>query len=71
LADTGQAKKATLRGKLDPKLFREAMILSFPQVAGMKCPRPSVWGCGNILFFILLFARLGLMPLFVALYIFI
>ena len=48
-------------GKPPHKLFREAMILSFPQVAGMKCLRPSVWVCGNILFFIMLFAWLGLM----------
>jgi hypothetical protein len=46
---------------LSSKLFREAMIFSFPQVAGMKCLCPSVWVCGKILFFIMLFARLGLM----------
>jgi len=27
--------------RLATKLFREAVTLSFPQVAGMKCPCPS------------------------------
>jgi hypothetical protein len=54
-------KRIPFGEKLAHRLFREAMVFSFPQVAGMKCPCPSVWVCGNILFFIMLFARLGLM----------
>ena len=41
--------------KLALRVFREAMTPSFPRVAGMKYLCPSVWVCGNISFFFMLF----------------